>query len=308
MPEIIQMNDFKDFSFKGQKASSFGIIRVSSGNRYNENLNPTLKDTTASITGRDGTVWFDSTHTQRQFKVDFAFDSLTEAQLRNLKKWLNGKDSGELIFDEEPYKAYDVKVTGQSTIKYVYFTKPDYVVVGNPPVTVIENERVYKGEGSITFTAYMPYAHILRTTNTGGERTKDSHVESYWNNYSNIDEWLEELGLSDSELKCANLGDIPTPFVLTYNGTADDMTFYIKDYNNNIVNTLKVVSPTQGIKWDSQTGLVYNLNDGKLARYAGNSLFKLPVTDKDHPYSVYLGDTDITNSDDLKVIYDLLYY
>lgn len=75
---VERMQDFKNFTFKGKRASEYGLTRVSTGKRYNENINATLKDTTISVSGSDGTLWLDSQHTQRQFKIDFAFDEMTE--------------------------------------------------------------------------------------------------------------------------------------------------------------------------------------------------------------------------------------
>lgn len=302
------MNDFKDFSFKGKKGSEFGITRVSSGNRYNENLNPTLKDTTVNITGRDGTVWFDSTHTQRPFKVDFAFDSLTESQLRNLKVWLNGKDAGELIFDEEPYKAYYAKVTGNATVKYLCFNK-------NPI------ERVYKGEGSISFTAYSPYAH-MPVNGLSDAEIIDTHYSKYWYNYSNADEWLPELDLPfehDSQVGYLNQGDLPTPFEMSYCCTlptgrtynnldyvenevypAGTQVILRQDVNDKAIITIN--APFWGIKWNSETGLIYikgfewlnsehvyiPIDKWILVRYSGSSLYKLDVTDNNSGYKFYL--------------------
>lgn len=289
-PEIIQMNDFKDFSFKGQKASSFGITRVSSGNRYNENLNPTLKDTTVNITGRDGTVWFDSIHTQRQFKVDFAFDSLTEIQLRQLKVWLNGKDSGELIFDEEPYKAYNCKVTGNATIKYLCFDKT-------------ATERIYKGEGSINFTAYEPYAHMPYKIMYNGEEEISraiiaTHYQDYWESYSNVAEWLNTLNLPAtkdiSTQGFINNGDIPTPFQWKYESIPGGLDYgteirfwqaQTSPWHAQIPKKIVIQETTTsenkvvGIKWNSETGLIYKKMTGdttwSLMRYSGNSLLKI---------------------------------
>jgi hypothetical protein len=46
-----------------------------------------------------------------------------------------------LIFDETPYKTYQAKVTGSSTLKYIPFGDKDF-------------GRIYKGEGTVTFTCY----------------------------------------------------------------------------------------------------------------------------------------------------------
>ena len=46
----------------------------------------------------------------KTFPINIAFDHLTEDDYRKLRQWLNGKDRGELVFDEVPYKAYTVKI------------------------------------------------------------------------------------------------------------------------------------------------------------------------------------------------------
>jgi hypothetical protein len=55
--------DFLAFSFNGKHSwDDFGIYRVSDGNRYNENLSPTLTDKTAEVPGGDGMYYFGTYH------------------------------------------------------------------------------------------------------------------------------------------------------------------------------------------------------------------------------------------------------
>jgi predicted phage tail component-like protein len=122
------------------------IYRVSDGSRYNQNLIPSLTDKTADIPGADGQYFFGSLHKNRTFTINFAFDELSESHLKSLSAVFNGKEIKDLIFDEQPYKAYGAKVTGTPTIKVVSFDDRS----GN---------RIYKGEGSVQFTCYNPYAH-----------------------------------------------------------------------------------------------------------------------------------------------------
>jgi phage-related protein len=60
----------------------------------------------------------------------------------------NDKKIHSLIFDEEPYKVYSAKVTGMITIKHICFEQEKNASL----------ERVYRGEGSITFSCYFPFA------------------------------------------------------------------------------------------------------------------------------------------------------
>lgn len=197
-----QRDDFIGFSFGGVHSSTLGIKRTSDGSRFNENLLPTIQDKTVQVPGGDGTYYFGSYYTQRQLNISFAFDSLSEVQFRKLKQWLGDKKIKELIFDEAPYKVYNAKITGNATIKHICFD--------------VEGARVYKGEGSIQFTCYYPFAHS----------PKGKKFLSGYNN-ENINEWaaasgmLSERGEVDDfssntkSTKIYNPGDIETDFILT---------------------------------------------------------------------------------------------
>ena len=102
-----------------------------------------MKDTTSSIEGIDGMKYWGSKFTKRDITVSFAFKGLDEDDLRRLRAAFKADDIHDLIFDEAPNKIYSAKVTGQAILKYLPF----------------EDETIYNGEGSITFTCYCPYAH-----------------------------------------------------------------------------------------------------------------------------------------------------
>lgn len=146
--------DFIAFSFKGKNSyDDFGIYRTSDGDRYNTDMAPDAKEVTAEVPGGDGMYYFGSTYSQRQFPVNFAFDHLTEDQFMEMKEWLNTKDMGDLWFSEEPYKVYTAKPTGKVTLKTLCFEET-YMEGSTEKI-----RRVYKGEGSVTFVAYWPFAH-----------------------------------------------------------------------------------------------------------------------------------------------------
>ena len=164
--------DYMGFTYNGVHSSELGIVRVSDGSRFNENLLPTMQDKTAQVPGGDGTYYFGSYYTQRQFTVNFAFDGLNEQEFERLRNHFGDKKVHDLIFDERPYKAYSAKVTGNATIKYIPF---------NEGMT----GRVYKGEGSLQFTCYNPFARSVFKELSG-------------QNFGNIDEWKEASGILES--------------------------------------------------------------------------------------------------------------
>ena len=97
---MAQQGDFIGFSFGGVHSSELEIVRVSDGSRFSEGLLPTFQDKTATVSGKDGTYYFGSDYTQKEFVIDFAFDHLTETQLRKLKQVFSTKKPQPLIFDE----------------------------------------------------------------------------------------------------------------------------------------------------------------------------------------------------------------
>lgn len=162
--------DFIGFTFNGQYSKNLNIYRVSDGNRYNDNLYGSFQDTTVQIPGGDGLYYFRTNYTSRVFNISIAFDSLTDAQLRNLRKVFSANAMGSLIFDEWPYKAYSVKIQSPPQLKYICFDEG--------------SSRIYKGEGTINFVSYFPYASSTETKeitileNGSTTLTNDGDVET----------------------------------------------------------------------------------------------------------------------------------
>lgn len=204
-------NDFIGFSFQPiingvpqeeTHSSDLNILRVSDGSRYSENLLPTMKDQTAEIPGGDGMYWWETNNTQRNFTINIAFDSVTESNRRKIMKLFDGRNLGYLVFDEMPFKRYTVKSTGTPNIKFICFE---------------ENEqRIYKGEGTLTFVAYYPYAISV-------EKYLDNFVG---NRYANKSKWAAASGMKATQgsydgtgtsVTVYNAGDIECPIKLFFN-------------------------------------------------------------------------------------------
>ena len=183
--------DYLGFTFNGIHSSELGLVRVSSSNRYDDNLLPTIQDKTVQVPGGDGMYFFGSYYTQRQFTISFAFDALTDAQLRRLRTVLGDKKIHPLIFDEMPYKVYQAKVTGNNTVKHLAFDHG-------------QGARIYKGEGSIQFTCYFPFARSRYrfeadyTLNNIPEWKEESDI--------NLSEWIEASGMSKDIFTEADAG------------------------------------------------------------------------------------------------------
>ena len=60
--------DFIGFTYNGKHSIDyFGIYRTSNGNRYDDNLVPTMTDKTTDVSGGDGQFYFSTQHKSRVF-------------------------------------------------------------------------------------------------------------------------------------------------------------------------------------------------------------------------------------------------
>ena len=243
--------DFLAFSFNGTHSwDDFKIIRVSNGDRYGAELGPQMQDKTAENPGGDGMYYFRTNHNQKVFNIDFAFEEIDDVILRNMKQWLNGKELGDLWFEEEPYKIYSAKVTGQPTIKHIPFEQES---------SDGTTKRIYRGEGTIQFTAYWPYAHTPDYVGSGTASGKD--FDSY-EGFKNKCEWKVASGLcavNSGQCRGENLGDLIAPFQLTM---PDNVPLDKGTYITIGSLTIQLGEDVEKLHWDSKTGIVSGLMSG----------------------------------------------
>ena len=215
---------FLGFTYNGRHSSELGIVRINTGNRAEMPLSPSFKDSTAEVPGGKGLYYFNTQIQQRQFTINFAYDDLTEEDVRELREWLNPLEQGELIFDEEPYKAYTVKPNTQPKLSYLVFNKEITTETFKlyEPSTVRSSGRLYKGEGAIGLTAYYPYAKAPYKTIEDYSVYKDIEKKefSHYRGYGHPDEWAIASGMDKKPSlvspQCYNCGDIETPVTLNF--------------------------------------------------------------------------------------------
>ena len=261
--------DYLGFTYNGVHSSNLGIVRTSNGSRFDENLLPTMQDKTVQVPGGDGTYYFGSYYTQRPFAVPFAFDGLTEQQVTKIKSHFGDKKIHDLIFDERPYKIYRAKVTGSATMKHIPFAEG-------------ETNRLYKGEGTIQFTCYDPFA-----------RCDKKWLEQY--NDTNKNEWSAASGLKDSqgnydklngrEILLYNPGDIESHFLLRVNFNDKHIPAGRIDLNGNILewNKIDMKDSDAYVKINTKLNLIegYNLSENKTGNIYNQyikdgAFFKIP--------------------------------
>ena len=307
---IALKGDFIGFSFNEHRSESLGIVRVSDGSRYNEDLIPTTQDKTVQVPGGDGFYYFGSDYTQRQFSINIAFDELTEKQFRELQQVFGTKELGKLVFDERPYKYYMVK-SGKPQLKYICFGK--------------EGDRIYKGEGTLNFTAYYPYA---------------KSVHKFLDEYSdkNKDEWKEASGMRPSKqtteftydtfdendtVRVYNAGDLEADFILKFNGAPSDAVnielsqqdvsdkkaflnlkkFGLKNADTGFQINTKT-NLIEGFNAEGLTGTLYNENitQGDFFKIPTRDFFKIPPQEE-KSYQI-----SVTGATPIEIVYDYIYY
>ena len=298
---IALKGDFIGFSFNEHRSESLGIVRVSDGSRYNEDLVPTTQDKTVQVPGGDGFYYFGSDYTQRQFSINIAFDELTEKQFRELQQVFGTKELGKLVFDERPYKYYMVK-SSKPQLKYICFGK--------------DGERIYKGEGTLTFTAYYAFAKsIFKFLNEYNDKNKD--------------EWKEASGMKaekgtydtvsdNGSISVYNAGDLETDFILKFdlpvdNTSISDIKITLSKENVGKVEAfldLKGFSKKNtdtGFQINTKTNLIEGFNAEGLTGTLYNEnitqgdFFKIPPREEGYQISV-------TGATPIEIVYDYIYY
>ena len=299
----MSLHDFCGFTWRGDHSSKYGIVRVSDGSRYNDTILPAFQDTTQKMPGSDGTLYWESFYTNKTFSVNIAFDHLTEDNYRKLRQWLNGKDRGELVFDEAPYKAYTVKLQSAPQLKTICFNE--------------DNQRIYKGEGTISFVAYYPFARGVYKFKYNIPETVTNTEE--WIGASGLDGAVKDNYNSFSEGGSCNLynaGDLPTDFKLIVNIENNPTNITLKNSEDKTIGSLNFSLAAQGndtyVRFNSATQLIEGLikTDGGI-ELTGN-LYNKYITEGDW-FKIPVGESVIniaetSHSDKPTIDYDYLYY
>lgn len=184
--------DFIGFTFGGVHSSKLGLMRVSDGSRYNEDLLPPLQDKKAQVAGRDGEIYFGSQYMTKIIRVPVAFDNMNEECFLKLKLLLSNKTPQILWFDETPYKQWVVKSANVQSFKWVCFDESRNG----------KKERIYKGEGTIEFNCFNSYAtsNINYLDEAMEEKKDENNQPIYKEGYENIEQWRDGSGLKDKDV------------------------------------------------------------------------------------------------------------
>ena len=140
------------FTFAGHHSSEFGILVVSDGSRYHQNLSSSFNDTVTSVPGYNGSYYFGTQIGNKDFEFNCAFDDITTHTRDEIQHWLYPNRVGWLILDEAPYKKYLVKISQPINFSYLPFNRYD------SHNNYIFERDILKGEFTISFFSFKEYA------------------------------------------------------------------------------------------------------------------------------------------------------
>ena len=236
--------EFLGFTFNNIHSSTYNIVRLSSSNRFEEELTGSFSDQTAQVNGQNGVYFFNTNRGTLQKTIKFGFQDLTEANLRQLRRWLNGGNLSELIFDEMPYKVYRAKVASPVQLSYMvfegdiedtvsYYTDGEEIVSSGGVETA--QGKLYKGEGTVTFICFKGLAH-----NPDGKKflaSFDSVIHKVskidWKDGSNMLAAQGSVDIVGSEIKVYNAGDVESDFQIYFPfNSSDSLLVQLTDGNS----------------------------------------------------------------------------
>jgi len=210
--------DFVGFTLDGIHSSTLGIIRTSDGNGFTFNPLPSTREYTTKIVGRDGERYWGREFGTTTLDFTIAYDNLTEANMRKLQKILKKRNPISLIFDEAPYKVYYALPTNSCRLDYVCFATGENSTVSDLySPNIGENGRIYKGEGTLKFNIYEPYAHC-----GAGKKYID---DTYYNDKPNKVDWNPAVKLSEKTIEVTIEGSTAERDLDTW--YSSDEAFYV---------------------------------------------------------------------------------
>lgn len=197
-------NDYIDFKFGDHWASEFNLLAVSSSDRYTPPVYGSVNPNIATIMGKKGVYKWKTQINEKIFNINIAFDSVTIAQLNQIKQWLQPNKIQKLIFSEEPYKYYWAALNAEIDFSHLPFVEGEKQVGER---TIIEG--VYKGEMVISFVCIDNDGYSTEGTFEGLETENPSNTIK-GNDFVLTDadnDYIEDLkieGKSEQETKYNN--------------------------------------------------------------------------------------------------------
>ena len=145
--------EYIDFSFAGRHISEFGLVAVTSGDRYQFAGSPEFEDETSKINGVWGQYYWGTNYKTKTYSYSLATDGMTERQFEEFKYHFRPGHYGQFYEDAWFDRYCYVRLKAVVDFNFIPFQEEVEVAGVKFP------SRVYKGECKISFIQDKPFMH-----------------------------------------------------------------------------------------------------------------------------------------------------
>ena len=218
--------EYIDFSFAGRHISEFGLVAVTSGDRYQFAGSPEFEDETSNVNGVWGQYYWGTNYKTKTYSYSLATDGMTERQFEDFKRHFRPGHYGQFYEDAWFGRYCYVRIKTVIDFTFIPFQEEAKVAGVSFP------SRIYKGECKIQFIQDRPFMYsfyqvldgkIADLTNMNDNGQAAVRM-MYHNNIPARDSWTKNI-------KCATGSWFSLPVI-------KKSTNIIKDENNNIIDVI----------------------------------------------------------------------
>lgn len=226
------------FSYNGIHCEDMGctFIPDATANWY---ASPDIEISKDDVAWRDGNYYYYTRRKSRTFALNCYFENINMFGREKIRRWLDEKTQGWLIFDDRDYIRYKVHPSKYVNGK-IYRQSEGYLL-----------EDYYNGTFTVTFEAEDPYGWLTKLTDDNMLGTQHDNVC----NLVRSDMMPAAPAATDTNFLIYNQGTVPCGCVIRIGGSAPDG---LEIYNR--TNGSRCVMrglPTEGVlEIDSTKGLV----------------------------------------------------
>lgn len=206
--------EYIDFSFAGRNISEFGLVAVTSSDRYQFPGSPEFKDEVSEVNGVWGQYYWGTNFKTRTYTYSLVTDGMTERQFEEFKRLFRPGHYGQFYEDTWFERYCYVRVKNVLDFTFVPFQEQVEVAGVKFP------SRFYRGECKLVLIQDKPFLHSfyqvldskISDLNNKTDNGKAALRAMYHSNIPAQDSWSKEekccIGANQTLLKSGKIGDI----------------------------------------------------------------------------------------------------
>lgn len=215
--------EYIDFSFAGRHISEFGLVAVTSGDRYQFAGSPEFEDETSNVNGVWGQYYWGTNFKTKTYSYSLATDGMTERQFEDFKYHFRPGHYGQFYEDAWFDRYCYVRIKAVVDFSFIPFQEEVEVAGVKFP------SRIYKGECKISFIQDRPFMYSfyqvldskISELGRGGDNAEAALRMMYHSNIPARDSWTKNI-------KCATGSWFSLPVI-------EKTTIIEKDENGKVI-------------------------------------------------------------------------